>query len=106
MGEAFKGIGHLPAASRRSRETGRTEFDIIITTEHRIIILAPKLTDRVEKFNPQGPVSGKSAAEKDQLMLRRGELDVEGMDRVLSGMTSKNQSLRMASPVKRTRIFS
>lgn len=106
MGEAFKGIGHLPAASRRSRETGRTEFDIIITTEHRIIILAPKLTERVEKFNPQGPVSGKSAAEKDQLMLRRGELDVEGMDRVLSGMTSKNQSLRMASPVKRTRIFS
>lgn len=106
MGENFKGIGHLPAASRRTRDTGRTEFDILITAEHRIVILAPKLAEPIEKSGINRPTSGKAPAGTDQLKLRQGELDVEGMDRVLGGMANRNQSLRVTSPVKRTRIFS
>lgn len=105
MGENFKGVGHLPAASRRTRQTGRTEFDILITAEHQIVILAPKLTEPAGKPDINRPAGGSASAGTDQQMLRRGELDVAGMDRVLSGMANRNQSLRVTSPAKRARIF-
>ncbi|GIK01049.1 hypothetical protein Aspvir_005081 [Aspergillus viridinutans] len=105
MGENFTGIGHLPAAARRSRDTERQDFDILITSEHRIIILAPKLTEPEEIPVSRQSVSEEATTEADQLMLRRGELDVDGMDRLLSGMASGNRSMRMGSPIKRARIF-
>jgi hypothetical protein len=105
MGENFTGIGHLPAAARPSRDSERQDFDILITSEHRIIILAPKLTEAEESPVSQPSVSEAASSEADQLMLRRGELDVDGMDRLLSGMSSGNRSLRMGSPIKRARIF-
>jgi hypothetical protein len=105
MGENFTGIGHLPAAARRSRDTERQDFDILITSEHRIIILAPKLTEPEEIQVSRQSTSEETISEADQLMLRRGELDVDGMDRLLSGMASGNRSLRIGSPIKRARIF-
>ncbi|RHZ57608.1 uncharacterized protein CDV56_101813 [Aspergillus thermomutatus] len=105
MGENFTGIGHLPAAARRSRDTERQDFDILVTSEHRIIILAPKLTEPEEVPVSRQSVSEAATTEADQLMLRRGELDVDGMDRLLSGMASGNRSMRMGSPIKRARIF-
>jgi hypothetical protein len=105
MGENFTGIGHLPAAARRSRDTERQDFDILITSEHRIIILAPKLTEPEEIQVSRQSTSEETTSEADQLMLRRGELDVDGMDRLLSGMASGNRSLRIGSPIKRARIF-
>ncbi|KAF7590803.1 hypothetical protein BBP40_002371 [Aspergillus hancockii] len=104
MGEQLKGIGHLPAAFRHARQA-EGGFDTILTAEHRIIILAPRLSEPAESPVPRGSVNDTLTAETDQLMLRRGELDVEGMDRLLSGMTSGNQSLQMGSPIKRARIF-
>lgn len=103
MGEHFTGIGHLPAASRQTRNTtDRREFDILVTAEHRVMILAPRLVEpQGELSRPEEPVT----TETDQLMLHRGELDVDGMDRVLSGMASGNRSLRMGSPIKRARVF-
>lgn len=103
MGEHFTGIGHLPAASRQTRKSsGRQEFDILVTAEHRIMILTPRLTEPIEP--PRPSPEDTATTETDQLMLRRGELDVNGMDRVLSGMAG-NRSLRMGSPIKRARIF-
>ena len=105
MGEHFTGIGHFPAASRQTRGNAeRQEFDILVTTEHRIMILAPRLTEPQTGLAPR-PSEEASTTETDQLMLRRGELDVGGMDRVLSGMANGNRSLRMGSPIKRARIF-
>lgn len=104
MGEHFTGIGHLPAALRQTRKSsGRQEFDILVTAEHRIMILTPRLTEPVEP-SQQPSTDDTTPTETDQLMLHRGELDVNGMDRVLSGMAG-NQSLRMGSPIKRARIF-
>lgn len=105
MGENFQAIGHLPTPARRSRTTERHAFDVLVAAEHQIMILAPRLIDSDE--NASTAVAGKSeaAAEKDQMMLRRGELDVEGMGRLLTGMASGTGSLRMGSPVKRTRVF-
>lgn len=105
MGEHFTGIGHLPAASRQTRKTtDRQEFDILVTAEHRIMILAPRLVEPHYE-SASRPAEEPINTEVDQLMLRRGELDVNGMDRVLSGMASGNRSLRMGSPIKRARIF-
>ncbi|KAL4894307.1 hypothetical protein BDV59DRAFT_16845 [Aspergillus ambiguus] len=106
MGEHLKGIGHLPAAVRRKREVEGQNFDTLLTTEHRVIILAPRLTEYEEPPVSRHSLSETPNAEADQIMLRRGELDVNGMDRLLSGMANGNQSLRMGSPIKRARIFS
>ena len=104
MGEHFTGIGHLPAASRQTRRSsGRQEFDILVTAEHRIMILAPRLTEPAAPALPP-PSADTTSTETDQLRLRRGELDVDGMDRVLNGMAG-HRSLRMGSPIKRSRIF-
>ncbi|KAE8349254.1 hypothetical protein BDV28DRAFT_64311 [Aspergillus coremiiformis] len=105
MGEHLKGITHLPAAFRPNRQAAGEAFDTLLTAEHRIIILAPRLVESDTSPAPSGSVNDTPTAETDQLMLRRGELDVEGMDRLLSGMASGNQSLRMGSPIKRARIF-
>lgn len=99
MGENFTGIGALPAAARHTRQTERTEFDILVTGEHRIVILAPELSEPAKAdFQPANETA---SAETDQLMLQKGELDVNGMGRVLNGMA---RSQRM-SPTKRVRTF-
>ncbi|KAE8144525.1 hypothetical protein BDV25DRAFT_91634 [Aspergillus avenaceus] len=105
MGEHLNGLGHLPAAFRQTRQAESAVFDTLLTTEHRIILLAPRLAEPENLPRTLGPVNETPTAEDDQLMLRRGELDVEGMDRLLNGMANGNQSLRIGSPIKRARIF-
>lgn len=105
LGEQLKGIGHLPPAARHAR-TGRA-FDILVTGEHRILILSSKLavSDSTAYDVPGEPLPPHEsvAANTDQLQLRRGELDVQGIDRVLRGMANVN---RLQSPVKRPYLFS
>jgi hypothetical protein len=67
------------------------------------MILAPALIETDEPS--QLSVKQVASPETDQLMLRRGELDVEGMGRLLNGMANAAASLRMGSPIKRTRVF-
>ncbi|KAJ5566327.1 hypothetical protein N7535_007965 [Penicillium sp. DV-2018c] len=103
MGQNFQAIAHLPAPTRRSRQAEQQSFDVLVAAEHQISILAAKLTESAEE--PQPTVKKEETSEHDQLMLRRGELDVEGMGRLLNGMASANVPMRMGSPVKRTRVF-
>lgn len=105
MGQNFQAIGHLPAPARRSRQVERQPFDVLVAAEHQIMILAPRLTESAEESQPA--VKQEETSETDQLMLRRGELDVEGMGRLLNGMANANANapMRMGSPVKRTRVF-
>ncbi|KAL3469160.1 hypothetical protein BJX99DRAFT_241903 [Aspergillus californicus] len=106
MGEPLKGVAHLPAAFRQSREAGKRPFDIIVVAEHRILILAAKLIEPEAAPVRWTSVTEQFTIEADQLRLREGELDVDGMDRVLSGMAhGGSRSLQMGSPIKRTRIF-
>ncbi|KAL4940118.1 hypothetical protein BDV06DRAFT_197459 [Aspergillus oleicola] len=100
MGEPLRGLGHIPAASREFRAEDSI-FDIVVAAEHRILILAPKLTEPEAAPIPRASISEAPNLESDQLRLHRGELDVDGMDRLLSGMAGG----RMGSPIKRTRIF-
>jgi hypothetical protein len=105
MGEPLKGIAHLPVLPRPSRGPDSRAFDMIVTTEHRLSILAPKLTEPEVGPVTRASITEPPTIEADQLRLRRGELDVDGMDRLLSGMAHGNRSLRIGSPIKRTRIF-
>lgn len=105
MGENFQAIAHLLAPARRSRAAERQTFDVLVAAEHQIMILAPRLKESEEDTAVSKDVKQESTVETDQMMLRRGELDVEGMGRLLNGMASGTGSLRMGSPVKRTRIF-
>ncbi|KAJ5110797.1 hypothetical protein N7532_001332 [Penicillium argentinense] len=104
MGENFQAISHLPAPARLSRAAERQTFDVLVAAEHQIMILAPRLVESDETAAAQA-IKPEAVAESDQMMLRRGELDVEGMGRLLNGMASGTGSLRMGSPVKRARIF-
>lgn len=104
MGENFQAISHLPSPPRISRPKGPNAFDVLVAAEHRIIILAPRLV-QVDENASTSLVKQEAAAERDQVMLERGDLDVEGMGRMINGMVSGTGSLRVGSPVKRTRIF-
>lgn len=103
FGEKFKRVGYIPTASRRNREIHRRPFDVLVTAERRIIILAPKLSEPEADRAPAPAMAEVTPMETDQLRLRRGELDVDGMDRLLSGMVSAG---RLQSPVKRAQPFS
>jgi hypothetical protein len=46
LGEKLTGVAHLPAATRAERNADKQEYDILITAEHRLIILAPKLSEQ------------------------------------------------------------
>lgn len=104
MGENFQAIAHLLPPARCSRAAERQTFDVLVAAEHQIMILAPRLKESEEDTTVAKDVKQEATAEADQMMLRRGELDVEGMGRLLNGMASGG-SLRIGSPVKRTRIF-
>ncbi|KAN0071955.1 hypothetical protein V8E54_009684 [Elaphomyces granulatus] len=110
FGENMISISHLPSASRKGRETDHRGFDILIAAEHRLVILAPKLTglgqEKVRFETKQQILNLSPSAETDQAMLTKGELDVGGMDRLLSGMAGSNRPLGLRSPLKRSRIFS
>ncbi|KAJ5469500.1 hypothetical protein N7539_009118 [Penicillium diatomitis] len=107
MGENFQAIGHIPAPTRQSRALSPQKFDILVAAEHQIIILAPRLAESEEETSKVPRNSTHEVnAEADQFMLRRGELDVEGMGRLLSGMANGVGTQRVgASPSKRARIF-
>lgn len=110
FGEKTISINHLPAALRKERETGRRGFDILIAAEHRLVILAPKLTgfeqEKANSETEQQILNLSPSAEVDQAMLTKGELDVGGMDRLLSGMAGPNRPQGLRSPLKRSRMFS
>lgn len=105
MGENFQAIGHLLAPVRRSRAADRQPFEVLVAAEHQIMILAPRLVESDEEKVVAKAVEKEVTAETDQLMLRRGELDVEGMGRLLNGMANGTGSVRIGSPIKRARVF-
>lgn len=110
MGENFQSLGHLPAPTRRSR-TSKHAFDVLVAAEHHITILAPRLVESDEdptatQALTHEDVKDEATKEQDHMLLRRGELDLDGMDRLLKGMASGAGTLRVGnSPVKRTRIL-
>ncbi|OJD27391.1 hypothetical protein ACJ73_01220 [Blastomyces percursus] len=109
LGETQKGITHLVNTSSSADNWGNKHLipDVLITAEHQLIILTPKLS-------APGPADSEPAFQKDlndsadgdQFMLKRGELDLEGMDRVLSGMAGTRRPIDAFRSPQKKGIFS
>ncbi|KAL2368126.1 hypothetical protein BDBG_06772 [Blastomyces gilchristii SLH14081] len=109
LGETQNGITQLVNISSSADKGGNKPLipDVLITAEHQLIILTPKPS-------APGPAESESAFQKvlndsvegDQFMLRKGELDLEGMDRVLSGMAGTRRPIDAFRSPQKKGIFS
>jgi hypothetical protein len=116
-GERLTGLAHLPSPFREETDNGdQQEYEILVAAEHRLIILGRDLSTAITAAPKRavGHLTSQPSAETDQLMLSQGQLDVDGMSRVLTTMSGALQpSLQptlhangFKSPIKRARIFS
>ncbi|KAI1981132.1 hypothetical protein LOZ53_005425 [Ophidiomyces ophidiicola] len=84
LGELETGISYISTYS--PSPTQSLCPDIIITAESRLIILASKLRVPETKEENEHREEHVTTGEVDQTLLQKGELDLDGMDRVLAGM--------------------
>ena len=83
-GEVRNNVSIFPVRYRRNETADRVDpLKILITGEHRLVIVAPLLEPPV----PASVVPLQTHSRPtDQHLLVRGELDMDGMDRILSNM--------------------
>lgn len=104
LGEIQKGICHVPTHIQKDDGNEVRSYDALITAEHRLHILSPRLSE--SEPGSVGDLKFKPTAETDQLMLTKGELDIEGMSRVLDDMGSTSRTLSVVrSTPKRKKLF-
>ena len=76
-------------------KTAQTNLHLLVATDYRLVILAPPLSDSTSDVGsnnltlPTRPFNPKSWS-NDQLLLTQGQLDVDGMDRILNDMANSN----------------
>ncbi|OJD15169.1 hypothetical protein AJ78_04564 [Emergomyces pasteurianus Ep9510] len=109
LGENQNGITHLAHSPTTASTEGTKPSapDVMITAEHQLIILklTPLEPGRVEP-EPVLRKGTNASIEGDQFMLRRGELDLDGMDRVLSGMAGGRRPIDTFRSPQKKGIFS
>ena len=76
-----------PAATAATSQA--THSSVLITGEHRFVVVTPPLTEPLASAAPEPP--GRSEA-TDQVLLAKGELDVHGIDNMLDSMTNGQQT--------------
>ncbi|OAX80113.1 hypothetical protein ACJ72_05557 [Emergomyces africanus] len=104
LGENQTGITHL---IHNPITTEPSIPDVLITAEHQLIILTEKPPE-AGRVEPKSTIQKGTNAliEGDQFMLRRGELDLDGMDRVLSGMAGGRRPIDAFRSPQKKGIFS
>lgn len=113
-GERLTGLAHLPSPFRAETDNSdQQEYELLIAAEHRLIILGRDLSTAITATTKRAaglPMTSQPSKEADQLMLSQGQLDVDGMSRVLTSMSGALQPTLQPngfkSPIKRARIFS
>ncbi|EFW13283.1 hypothetical protein D8B26_005424 [Coccidioides posadasii str. Silveira] len=93
LGEMENGICYIPSHFR-SAATKDPRLEILITAETRLLILASKLQAPEDAKEDEEMQDQNVANEHDQMMLQRGELDLDGMDRVLANMANNTPGTR------------
>lgn len=83
-GEERREISICPKASRPSKRAA-WKADILIVAEHNILIVAPPLDTPA---TPSKSEVATPSALVDRHLLAEGKLDIEGVDRILTGMTN------------------
>lgn len=94
--KAFLMPSHHPSGSAKDEATPP---EILVTGDHRLVIVAPP---RVEPQLPFPPPSPLLSSTTDQQLLSRGDLDVNGMDRLLAGMSDSTTPTRNSRGLFRT----
>ena len=89
-GESCNEIGLLLCSKEPAKEL-MSRAEILITGEHRLLIITPPL---VEPSPPPETSPPPLSSSVDQQLLARGELDVHGMDRILAGMSNGDTPTR------------
>ena len=85
-GELRTGVTLFPESYRPGgKREAATAADVLVMGEYRFIIVTPPLTE------PEPSTPPNSSPLVDQQLLARGELDVNGMERILTGMTNGEQ---------------
>lgn len=83
-GEYCNEVG-LFLCSKEPAKEFMSQAEILVTGEHRLLIITPPLVEPEPPLEPSPPPMSSSV---DQQLLARGELDVHGMDRILAGMSN------------------
>ena len=89
-GESSNEIGLLLCSKEPAKEF-MSRAEILITGEHRLLIITPPLVEPAPPPETSPPPLSSSV---DQQLLARGELDVHGMDRILAGMSNGDTPTR------------
>ena len=87
---------HHPSGSAKDEATPP---EILVTGDHRLVIVAPPLVEPQVPFPPPSPLLSSTT---DQQLLSRGDLDVNGMDRLLAGMSDSTTPTRNSRSLFRT----
>ncbi|EEH49919.2 uncharacterized protein PADG_05998 [Paracoccidioides brasiliensis Pb18] len=107
LGELQNGIAQLIHNSTTAKGTKNVKPDVLITAEHQLIILTQKPSEQgAVKPGSDTQRNAEALIEGDQSRLKKGELDLDGMDRVLSGMASGMQTVEAFRSPQRKGLFS
>ncbi|KAF3479862.1 uncharacterized protein GIQ15_06838 [Arthroderma uncinatum] len=91
LGEVQKGIQFISLPLPNDERGTISKPTILITAEHRLIILAENPLESVETEQTSQSQGDTPMIQDDQTMLQRGELDLTGMGRVLAGMAGGSE---------------
>lgn len=104
-GEQQRSIAVLPQPSNATHHTlfgskaGRLT-DVIISTDNRLIMLVSPISEpHLSAPTSQGADGASARTDTDQLLLTQGNLDIDGVDRILDRMTN-GSSQAVARPSK------
>lgn len=95
-GESCKEASLMPSSHRLgSAKDEATHPDILVTGDHRLVIVTSPIAEPQMPFSPPSPLLSSTT---DQQLLTRGDLDVNGMDRILAGMSKSQTTPTRSSP--------
>ena len=63
-----------------------TKPDVLVTTDHRLIMLVTPIQES-SQAQAKSSITAPAPPSTDQLLLKQGDLDIDGMDRILDNMT-------------------
>lgn len=85
-GESCKEASLMPYRQRPGSAKDDANFpEILVTGDKRLLIVTSPIAESQMHFSPPSPLL---SSRTDQQLLTKGELDVNGMDRILTGMSN------------------
>ena len=98
-GESCKEASLMPSHHRSgSAKNDATHSQILVTGDHRFVIVTSPVAEPQTSFSPPSPLLSSTT---DQQLLTRGNLDVNGMDRILADMSDSQ-----TTPTRKSRGLS